>query len=374
MPSTDMPPSDMPETPSTPRLIPADRLCAAAALIFQGHGLSVADADCVAEALVEADLRGIHSHGLTRVPIYTERLARGLFNPAPAIQVERRGAAVASIDGDSGMGAVVGFLSGMFGVGGRHAVETAAEIAAEAGAAVVGVRHTNHFGIAALYAEALVQRGLVAIVCSNAPPTMAPHGGRQALFGTNPLAFGIPTPGPRPVLADMATSIVARGKIILARQRGETIPLGWALDSDGRPTGDAEAALAGVVLPFGGAKGSAIALLVDMLAGVLTGARYGTDLPDFYEDLTRKGDLGNFLLAIDPGRFMTAEAFLKRVGRYIEMMDACPTAEGVERILLPGEIEASTRDHRLADGVPLTPDIIAGMTAAADRVGVKLDF
>ena len=364
MPSIDKPPSDMPETPSTPRLIPADRLRAAAALIFHGHGLPVIDADCVAEALVEADLRGIHSHGLTRVPIYTERLARGLFNPAPTIQVERRGAAVAAIDGDSGMGAVVG----------RQAVETAAEIAAEAGAAVVGVRHTNHFGIAALYAEKLVQRGLVAIVCSNAPPTMAPHGGRQALFGTNPLAFGIPTPGPRPILADMATSIVARGKIILARQRGETIPLGWALDSEGRPTGDAEAALAGVVLPFGGAKGSAIALLVDMLAGVLTGASYGTDLPDFYEDLTRKGDLGNFLLAADPGRFMTAEAFLQRVGRYIEMMDACPPAEGVERILLPGEIEASTRDRRLADGVPLTPDIIAGMTAAADRVGVKLDF
>ena len=337
---------------------------AAAALIFQGHGLPVADADCVAEALVEADLRGIHSHGLTRVPIYTERLARGLFNPTPTIQVERRGAAVAAVDGDSGMGAVVG----------RQAVETAAEIAAEAGAAVVGVRHTNHFGIAALYAEKLVQRGLVAIVCSNAPPTMAPHGGGR------PCSAPIPWPSasPRPARARSwptwppPSSPAARSS--WRAKRGETIPLGWALDSEGRPTGDAEAALAGVVLPFGGAKGSAIALLVDMLAGVLTGASYGTDLPDFYEDLTRKGDLGNFLLAADPGRFMTAEAFLQRVGRYIEMMDACPPAEGVERILLPGEIEASTRDRRLADGVPLTPDIIAGMTAAADRVGVKLDF
>ena len=128
------------------------------------------------------------------------------------------------------------------------------------------------------------------------------------------------------------------------------------------------------MLPFGGAKGSAIALLVDMLAGVLTGASFGTDLPDFYEDLTRKGDLGNFLLAVEPDRFMTAEAFLQRVGRYIEMIEACPPASGVAQILLPGEIEASTRDYHLADGVPIAPDIIAGMTAAAARVGVKLDL
>ena len=354
----------MAERPAAPMLIPADRLRAETARIFLAHGLPAVDAACVANALVEADLRNIHSHGVTRVPIYTERLARGLFNPTPRIRVERPGAAVAAIDGDNGMGAVVG----------REAVETAVRIAADAGAAVVGVRHTNHFGIAALYAEALVGRGLVALVCGNAPPTMAPFGGRRAVFGTNPLAFGVPTPGSRPILADMATSIVARGKIILASQRGETIPQGWALDTDGRPTTDADAALAGVVLPFGGAKGSAIALLVDLFAAVLTGATFGTDLPDFYGDLTRKGDLGAFILAVEPGRFLPAETFLDRVGRYIAMIEACPPAEGFDHVMLPGEVEARTRQQRLAEGVPLDADTVAGLTKAADVVGLALDL
>ena len=352
----------MTDNAPAPVILPSGRLREAAARIFEGHGLPAADADRVAEALVEADLRGIHSHGLTRVPIYTERLARGLFNPTPTIRAERAGAAVVAVDGGNGMGPVVG----------HRAVAAAAETAAEAGAAVVGVRHTNHFGIAALYAEALVARGYIALVCSNAPPTMAPFGGRRPFFGTNPLAFGIPTPGGRPILADMATSIVARGKIILASQRGETIPLGWALDGEGHPTTDPAAALSGVVLPFGGAKGSAVALLVDMLAAVLTGAGFGTDLPDFYEDLTRKGDLGNFLMAIDPARFMPAERFLTRVGRYIEMLEACPTADGFDDVLLPGEVEMRRRRERLADGIALPVDTLAGLERAARRVSVAI--
>ena len=344
--------------------IPADVLQRETAKIFRGHGLLPNDADWVAEALVEADLRGIHSHGVTRVPIYTERLARGLFNPRPNVCVVRQGPSVVSIDGDNGMGAVVG----------RRAVAAAVDVVAETGCAAVGVRNSNHFGIAALYAEQLVAHGFIALVCSNAPPTMAPHGGRSALFGTNPLAFGVPTPGERQILADMATSIVARGKIILAQQRGEEIPLGWALDPDGRPTKDAATALNGVVLPFGGAKGSAIALLVDILAAVMTGAGFGTDLPDFYNDLDRPGNLGHFLLAIDPARFGERDRFLERLGRYIGMIGDCPPADGFERVELPGEVEAGLRRKHLSSGVPLSQDILLGLRQAAGHADVSLEL
>lgn len=354
----------MPDSASNAVCVPAEILQRETARIFQGHDLPSDDAVRVAEALVEADLRGIHSHGVTRVPIYTERLARGLFNPRPDVRVARKAPSVAAVDGDNGMGAVVG----------RRAVTAAAEVALEAGCAAVGVRNSNHFGIAALYAEQLVAHGFIALVCSNAPPTMAPYGGRSALFGTNPLAFGVPTPGDSPILADMATSIVARGKIILAQQRGEEIPLGWALDPDGRPTSDAETALKGVVLPFGGAKGSAIALLVDILAAVMTGAGFGSDLPDFYNDLDRPANLGHFLLAIDPARFGERDRFLERMGRYMAMIGDCPPAEGFERVQLPGDVEAQRRRAYLSSGVPLSQDILLGLRQAARRVDVALQL
>ena len=354
----------MPDSASDVVCGPAEILLRETTRLFRGYDLPPDAAACVAEALVEADLRGIHSHGVTRVPIYTERLARGLFNPRPDVLVERKASAVAAVDGDNGMGAVVG----------RRAVGAATEVALEAGCAVVGVRNSNHFGIAALYAEQLVARGFIALVCSNAPPTMAPYGGRSALFGTNPLAFGVPTPGDSPILADMATSIVARGKIILAQQRGEEIPFGWALDPDGRPTRNPEAALKGVVLPFGEAKGSAIALLIDILAAVMTGADFGTDLPDFYNDLDRPANLGHFLLAIDPARFGERDRFLKRLGRYIAMIGDCPPAEGFERVQLPGDIEARRRQAHLSSGVPLSQDILLGLRQAARRVDVALEL
>lgn len=344
--------------------VPAEILLRETKKVFQGYGLPPDAAACVAEALIEADLRGIHSHGLTRVPIYTERLVRGLFNPRPDIRVARNGSAVAAVDGDNGMGPVVG----------RRAVAAAVEVALEAGCAAVGVCNSNHFGIAALYAERLVARGFIAVVCSNAPPTMAPYGGRSALFGTNPLAFGVPTRGDSPILADMATSTVARGKIILAQQRGEEIPFGWALDPDGRPTRDPEAALQGVVLPFGEAKGSAIALLIDILAAVMTGAGFGTDLPDFYNDLDRPANLGHFLLAIDPARFGERDRFLDRLGRYLTMIGDCPPAEGFARVQLPGEIEAQKRRTHLSSGVPLSQDILVGLRQAARRVHVALEL
>lgn len=349
----------MPDAP-TPRFSAAD-LRDLATAIFAAEGLEEPAAATVADNLVEADLRGVHSHGLTRVPIYVERLRRGLVNPRPQIQVGEGPGGLVGVDGDNGMGAVVGL----------RAAEVAVERAGRAGAAVVAVRHSNHFGIAGFYAEHIAGRGMVAFVCSTAPPNMAAWGGRTARFGTNPLAYGVPARG-APIVADMATSVVARGKVILAAGRGEPIPAGWALDTQGRSTTDAAAALDGVLLPFGGPKGSAIAFLVDILAGVATGAAFGHGIPDLYRDLARPQDVGHFLLAFDPGRLMGHEAFLDRVDEAIVMTKSGPPAEGFGEVLLPGEIERRLRDERLEAGTPLHPSTVDELAGYAASAGVTM--
>jgi LDH2 family malate/lactate/ureidoglycolate dehydrogenase len=336
--------------------IPLQGFCAR---VFVAEGLPENDADIVAESLVAADLRGVHSHGVTRMDIYTERLRRGLFNPRPQIKVNRTAAGSGVIDGDNGMGAVVGMA----------AVEAAMAMAREAGIGAVTVHHGNHFGTAAYYIAKAVERGFVALVCSNAPPTMAPWGGREAMFGTNPIGWGVPTGGTA-IIADLATSVVARGKIILAAQRKEQIPPGWALDVEGRPTTDPEAALIGAVLPFGEYKGSAIAMLVELLAGRLSGSNSMREIPDFYRDLDRVSDHGHFFLCLDIGRFMPPDRFQVRVDDMIASLKQSKRAAGCDEILMPGEIEARLEADRRRTGIPLTDEIVLALQRLGERHGV----
>ena len=315
-----------------PERFEAGELRALAASIFAGYGLDAAAAATVADNLVEADLRGVHSHGLTRVAIYTERLRLGLVNPRPRITTREAGESLLGVDGDNGMGAVVAM----------HAATLAVERARRTGSAVVAVRRSNHLGIAGYYSEFIARSGLVALVSSTAPATMAAWGGRTPRFGTNPLSYGVPTRG-HPVVADMATSVVARGKVILAQSRGEAIPAGWALDGEGRSTTDPAAALAGVVLPFGGAKGSAIAFLVDVIAGLGAGAAFGTAIPDLYRDLETPQDIGHFMLAFDAARLIGEDVFLDRMDEALASLRACPPADGFEEVLAPGKPSAPAR-------------------------------
>lgn len=302
----------------------------------------------VASCLVKADLRGIDSHGLVRLPVYARRLAAGVVNARPTIRRQRAAPAAALIDGDNGLGPVVG----------SSAMEAAVDLARGHGVGFVGVRASNHFGAAAYYVERAVAQGCIAMAISNAPPNMAPYGGRVRFLGTNPLAIGIPAGAEDPLIFDASTSVVARGKIIVAAQEGEAIPDGWALDPDGYPTTDAAQALAGAMLPFGGAKGSAISFLIDVVCGVMTGAAFAVHL-NTLEDLTSVQNVGHVFAAIRPDLFMPADAFRARMDEILRMLKQSPPAPGNERVLLPGEIETANERQYRRTGVPLRPAVIA---------------
>ena len=342
-----------------PSYVAADGLEAFTAGVFVRLGLPAADAARVADCLLTADLRGIGSHGVSRVPIYAERLRRGLVNPTPSIAVERTGA-TAAIDGDNGMGAVVG----------TRAMDEAIALAGSHGVGAVTVRHGNHFGIASYYAMQALESDRIGLALTNAAPAMAPWGGREVFFGTNPLAAAAPA-GARPaIVIDMATSVTARGKIRLAAQRGDPIPEGWALDAVGAPTTDAHAAMAGIILPFAEHKGSAIALLIEILAGVLAGAAVGRAVGDQYTDLGRRQDTGYFFVVLDVARFMPVDEFKGRMDAMIDALKAGPPAAGHRRVLLPGDIERDHAEKRRRTGVPLSQEIVAALGELAESLGV----
>ena len=337
----------------------AERLEAFTADVFVRLGLSSEDAARVADCVLTADLRGIGSHGVSRVPIYAERLRRGLVNPSPSIGVEHTGA-TAVVDGDNGIGAVVG----------TRAMAEAIALAGAHGAAAVTVRHANHFGIASYYAMQALESDRIGLALTNAAPAMAPWGGREPFFGTNPLAAAAPA-GARPaIVLDMATSVTARGKVRLAAQRGDPIPEGWALGADGAPTTDARAAMAGIILPFAGPKGSAIALLIEILAGVLAGAAVGPAVGDQYTDLDRPQGVGYFFVVIDIARFMPVAAFKERMDGMIDDIKSGAPAAGHREVLLPGDIERDSAELRRRTGIPLSEDIVGALVELSEGLGV----
>lgn len=323
--------------------------------LFCKAGLPPNDAAIVSDCLVQANLRGVDSHGVARIPIYIERLQRGLVKAKPKLRRTQLRPGVTMIDGDNGMGPVVG----------REAIMEAIALAKTAGISAVGVCRSNHFGIATYYLKKAVDANLIGVALTNANPAMAPFGGRRPFWGTNPIAVGAPAGSHPPLIIDLATSVVARGKIFLASQENKSIPVGWALDSSGQSTTDPEKALQGALLPLGGAKGSALAMLVDIFAGVLTGAGFGPSVKDMYKNLQEPQDIGHFFLAIDIQAFMPIESFTVRLDTLIEALKATPTAEGYAEILAPGEIEARTEDSRKKFGIPLGGEILAELRQVA---------
>jgi LDH2 family malate/lactate/ureidoglycolate dehydrogenase len=344
--------------------VTAKELEAFCAALFRGAGVSAEDAGLVAGSLVLADLRGVGSHGVTRVGIYLERLRAGLVEPRPAIRVVRETATTAVLDGGNGLGAVVG----------TRAMAEAVRRAKAYGTAWIAVRNSNHFGAAAYYVLQALQAGCIGVALTNAPPTMAVAGGRVPFFGTNPFAVAVPAGRERPIVVDMATSVAARGKIILAAKKGEAIPLGLAIDAQGRPTNDAVAALEGAVLPFGGHKGSAIALLVEVLSGALAGASVAPHVGNLYENPAGVQDLGHAFGAMRVDAFTSAEEFAERMDAMIRAVRQSPRAAGVERIYLPGEIEFEAEARQARDGLLLPDPTAADLRAWGERMGVAWPF
>src|SRR5207302_4551819 len=266
----------------------------------------------------------------------------------------------ASLDGQDGFGFVVGM----------RAIEEAMAMAREFGIGVVAARRSTHFGMAASYVLPAIEAGFLALVFSNASPAMPPWGGREALLGTNPFAAGAPGGKLGPFLLDMSPAVAARGKIRRAERRGESIPLGYALDGQGRPTTDPKAALAGVVLPIGGYKGSGLSMLMDILGGVISGAAFAGGVADQYKVYDRPQDVGHFFLALKPDLFIPEADYRARMDTLFERVRACPRAEGFDEILVPGEPEARLEAEHRRGGIPYAPSEVATLLAEATRAGV----
>lgn len=317
------------------------------------------DAREVAGCLVKAELRGIGSHGMVRLPVYTRRIQAKVVKERPDIRICDSGTTAALVDGDNGLGPVVGY----------RAMNTALELAQRHGTGFVGVCHSNHFGAAAYYVEKAVERGCIGLAISNAPPNMAPFGGRKRFLGTNPIAIGIPAGEEKPLIFDASTSVVARGKIIVAAHKKQPIPEGWAIDPEGLPTTDADQALAGAVLPFGGPKGSAISFIVDILCGVLTGAAFAVHL-NTLENLNAVQNVGHVFAAVRTDLFLSAEEFKQRMDAILRLLKASPAAPGVERVLLPGEVELRNEERNRDLGIPLADEICTQLSDLGHELSV----
>lgn len=330
--------------------------------LFVKAGVSQEQADIVAESLIQADLRGVDSHGVVRTSIYLKRIEQNMINPNASVDIESEDEATVLVNGNNNFGAVVG----------TKALAIAIDKAKKKGAAIVGVKGSNHFGTGAYYALQAVKEDMILLVVSNASQTMPPTGGVRPFIGTNPLAIGVPSGEELPFILDMATSVVARGKVIVAAQKGEEIPLGWAIDKDGNPTTDAEAALEGSVLPVGGPKGYGISMFIDILAGVLTGAGFGRYVNNMYENWEEPQNVGHFYLAIDINRFIPIETFKDRMDLYIREIKSEPKAHGVEEILIPGEIEHRLVLKRKSEGINLPIKVVEELAEIGRRYGLDM--
>lgn len=301
---------------------------------------SVENADAVARALVGAELVGQSGHGLRRVPAYAAQARAGKVKGHAAVRAERVRPGAVKID--AGFGFAYPAL--------ELANAQLAEMAPRQGIAIAGIRRSHHAGVAGLAVEALAARGLVALMFANAPAAMAPWGGRRPLFGTDPIAFACPSEGGDPIVVDVSLSKVARGKIMAANQKGEAIPEGWALDADGRPTTDAKAALSGTMIPLGDAKGTALALMVELLCAGLTGANYGYEQTSFFDAAGDPPGTGQAIIAIDPGVF-GAHA----LARFAEMADQIAGSAGAR---VPGHRRIALRERLTADGIAVEQALI----------------
>lgn len=246
---------------------------------------------------------------------------------------------------------------------------TAISMAQQFGIGMVSVRHSNHFGMSAWIVRQAVEANMMSLVFTNSSPALPVWGGREKLMGVSPIACGAPAGSGKPFILDMAPSVAARGKIYKALRRGEKIPGDWALDGEGKPTDDPARALEGVMLPMGGPKGSALAIMMDVFSGVLSGSAFAGGVTGPY-DMSKPGDVGHFLVAIKPDLFMSLDEFKERMDILYQRVVTAEKMHGVDRIYFPGEIEQIREDERLRDGIPFVQDEIDTLNAEAQRVGV----
>ena len=325
--------------------VDAKALFALCTQVLLAHKVPSADAALVADTLVKAELWGHPSHGVLRLSWYAARIRSGAMRAVTKPSFGVDAGAVTVIDGADGIGQVLAAL----------AVDRAVERAQQHGVGVVGVRNSNHFGTAMYYTRLAAERGCICFLSTNASPAMAPWGGRQKAVGTNPWSIGAPLRDQAPMVLDVANTAVARGKIYHARQAGAAIPDNWAMTASGERTTDPLEAISGILLPMAGHKGYGIALMMDVLSGVLTGSEFGAAVVGPYDPQQRSG-CGHLTIALDIKAFQPLDEYFDRMDRLVAQLRSAPLAAGHDAIFYPGEPEARSERKRLADGIELPRD------------------
>ncbi|KAL6162159.1 hypothetical protein ACJQWK_11915 [Exserohilum turcicum] len=328
--------------------------------VLVANGVSADNADIVAWCLIAADLRGVDTHGMNRIPSYLERVRQGVLDGSARPEIRQMTPVVAQVDGRNGWGFVAADMG----------MAAAIEAAKVYGIGMTSIKHSNHFGMSAWIVQKALDADMMSLVFTNSSPALPPWGGKSKLLGVSPIACGAPGKD-TPFILDMAPSVAARGKIYKAKRRGEAIPSDWALDKDGQATTDPAAALdGGVMLPMGGPKGSGLAIMMDVFSGVLSGSAFAGDVTGPY-DPSKPSDVGHFLVAIKPDLFMSLQDFRDRMQYLYGRVVGADKAAGVHRIYFPGELEQLQQKEREATGIPLVQAEIDALNAEAVRVGVS---
>ena len=329
--------------------------------IFEKCGMSAPDAALLAASLVFADLSGVHSHGVLRVPEYVKKLTVGGVNPQGRPFIARDSGACLVVDGGNSMGQI----------GAHFAMQKVIERAATTGIAAAAIRGSNHCGALAYFARMALDQEMIGMATTNALPTMAPWGGAERILGINPVAFAIPAGAELPIVYDAAFSGSAHGKIRVYQQKGLTLPEGWALDREGRPTTDPAVALDGLLAPIGGFKGAGLALIMGILSSMLSGAAYGTELGSL-EAGPKPGEDGHFVAAIRVGAFEAVDRFKARVDQAVQQIHNVKLAPGFARTYAPGEVEWSNRTLYQQQGIPLNAVTLADLRRTAEQMGLAM--
>ena len=327
--------------------------------IFVADGIPRRNAEIIADNLVSADIRGVSSHGVARIKSYVQRAKKEHWNPDPNFTFTGKGA-VCVMDADDSFGSVAGY----------RAMEKAMELAKVHGIGMVCVRKSAHFGMASHYPLQAAKADMIGFCCTNGVPNLAPFGSMEGMLGTNPFSMAVPVADRAPLVLDVACSVTARGNISNAKREGKTIPLGWAIDTDGNPTTDPEKALVGAVLPFAAHKGSGIAIMVDVLCGLLNA---GVTSKHVREDTTTGPNVGHTMIAIDITAFQDLDTFKQEAKKFADEIKNSKKAPGVKEIFVPGEIEAAKTAYNEANGIKMGRGAFTELCETCKEYGITDD-
>ena len=314
--------------------------------IFQKHGLSKDHATISSNALINAELVGAYGHGLSRLKMYCDRISKKLINPKPRIKIKKISQSISHIDANNSIGFVAADLGIKVAI--RHAQKT--------GIGLVAIKNSGHYGLSGYYAEQAVKKNLIALIFTNAPPAVAPHGSLKSLFGTNPICFGSPSGSKIPFILDTSISMINRGKIRYAEKNNGKIPKGVALDKFGNPTNDPKKALLGVQLPIAGYRGSGLAWMVDILSGVLTGSNHAGKVKDPFVDFSGPQNVGHLFLTFKSNLFQ--KNFVKRIKDNIRIIKKLPKLKGIKKILYPGESKFLRHKNNLKKNISIKKNVL----------------